>query len=491
MSRSILPLLLPILLLLLGVAPTAAGVPNELPIPQAAALATADTPSTPDVARTDAPAHPASTPSHPNPAPPSAARPVLLPPQSPPEGKLATDQVGATLARSAQIVATPNLRTPEDPGVPVEPDAKFEQRLALGRMQMRERDYANAEKSLSWIVVSRAPDDLKRAALLELALLAQETQQFAKAQQIYAQYVKTYPEDPAVPDVLLRQGLVFRQMGAPNMALSRFYSVFSAALNLQGDRLEAYKRVVLHAQSEIAETYYLQGKSAEAADYFSRLLKLEAAELNKPQIHYKLVRCLSSLERHPEVVAQAGLFLNRHATSTETPEVRYLLADSLRRLGRHHEAREQVLVLLTSQQATAATDPQNWAYWQLKTGNDIANQLYRDGDYMGALDIYLSLAQINPAAAWQLPVWYQAGLVFERLQQPHKASELYTRILARETEVLTNRPSPSLTAVIDMARWRQKNIAWQDQAELATRSLLKPADPFATLTVTNALAARP
>jgi tetratricopeptide (TPR) repeat protein len=129
---------------------------------------------------------------------------------------------------------------------------------------------------------------------------------------------------------------------------------------------------------------------------------------------------------------------------------------------------EQVLALLESQQANAERNPQTWVYWQQRTGNEIANQLYKEGDYVNALEIYRSLAELNRSVAWQLPVWYQMGLVYERLQQPQKASETYARILERQQELDAGGQSPSLAVVIEMAKWRQDQLQWQVRAELAT-----------------------
>jgi tetratricopeptide (TPR) repeat protein len=230
----------------------------------------------------------------------------------------------------------------------------------------------------------------------------------------------------------------------------------------------------LQAQTEIADTYYLQGKYAEASDYLARLLKLESTELNKPQILYKLVRSLYYQERLVEVVAQAQFFLKNHTNSVELPEVRFLLADTLKKQGHTREAMQQVLLLLQAQEQASRRNPENWIYWQQRTGNEIANQLYKEGDYVNALEIYLNLSPLDTSAMWQLPVWYQVGLIYERLQQSQKAVETYTRIIAREQEVTTaGAPSPSLVAVLDMAKWRKAQLAWQVKAE-SIRQQLNP-----------------
>lgn len=350
----------------------------------------------------------------------------------------------------------------------------FQARLTEAGKAKLELDPSGAEKILVALLATTAPAAIHRTALLELALLAEEARQFAKAQQILAQFHKQFPDDPAGPEVLLRQGLAYRELGANVMALSKFYAVMSTALNLKLEGFERYQRVVLRAQTEIAETYFLQGKLEEAADFFTRLLQLEDPDLDKQHVRFKLILALSYLARHTDVAIQARTFIERHPQAGEMPEVRFLLADALKKLGRTREAMQEVMTLLGSQQGTAANQPENWIYWQQRTGNDIANQLYTEGDHLNALQIYQSLAGLSEAPAWQLPVLYQVGLVYERLLQPQLAAEAYGKITARAKDFGTNTPAPSLVAVMDMARWRKDRLQWQTNAELAGLQLNFP-----------------
>jgi tetratricopeptide (TPR) repeat protein len=124
----------------------------------------------------------------------------------------------------------------------------------------------------------------------------------------------------------------------------------------------------------------------------------------------------------------------------------------------------QVLIFLREQKDKTKDHPEVWAYWQQRVGNEIGNQLYKEGDYVNALEVYLDLAQIDPAPAWRLPVDYQVGITYERLLQPQKAVETYNEILTHETALCTN-ATPGLKGMLDMARWRIGFLAWQDKAE--------------------------
>lgn len=320
------------------------------------------------------------------------------------------------------------------------------------------------------------PEPIVQLALLELAAVAQDENNPSRAQQIYAQFIHRWPADPRIPEILLRQGDVFRQMGLNNMALTKFYAVMTSALVLKNDEFDYYASLVSRAQTEIAETHFQLGKHAEAADFLTRLLKQDNPALNKSQLLYKLLRSQLALARYDEAAASGLDYLLRHPNAPERAEVQFHLASALKQLGRDNEALTHVLNLLREQRARANERPEVWAYWQQRAGNVIANQLYREGDYSKALDIYTSLAQLDNAAQWQLPVTYQIGMTYERLMQPQKAVETYTSILSREKEFDGEIPA-SLQAVFEMARWRIAYIEWQEKAEALNRDLRRPAAP--------------
>ena len=342
------------------------------------------------------------------------------------------------------------------------------QQLEMARYLRMTRQPADAEPMLVDLLSEKSPELIQQAALLELAALAQDQNNPSRAQQIYAQFLSKWPEDLRIPEVLLRQGLLFRQMDMYDLAFTKFYGVMTSALVLKNDQLEYYVRLVLQAQIEIAETQYELGKYADAAEFFTRLLKQNNPAVNRPEVVYKLLRCLSAQGQYADAVAEAQDFLARYPDAPDQPEVRYHLAVALKELGRNGESLQQVLLLLREQRERTKNHPELWAYWQQCTGNLIANQLYREGDYTKALEIYLNLAQLDSSPQWQVPVGYQIGMTYERLWQPEKAKETYSKILAHESEFGTNAP-PGLKTVFDMARWRLNFIQWQGQAEAVNR----------------------
>lgn len=359
--------------------------------------------------------------------------------------------------------------------------SKLKGDLETARFLRSTRQAKSAMPMLVKLLADGVPEPIQRDALLELGYGAQDENDLARAQTVFSQFIARWPNESRAPEILLRQGQLFRQMGLNNLALAKFYSVMTAALALKNDQMEFYQQLVLKAQTEIAESNYQIGKYAEAADFFARLLKQNDPALDRPQIQFRLIRSLGSLARSEETAGQAEDFLNRYAEAPQYPEVRFLLAQALKQMGRNNEALQHVLVLLREQKSRTTNQPEVWAYWQQRAGNEIANQLYREGDYAKALDVYLNLGELDSSPAWQIPVTYQVGMTFERLQQPEKAGESYAKIVARAPEVSTN-SSPGLKAVLDMARWRMDFLKWQGKAQTANLNIANPPPPEQTAT---------
>jgi tetratricopeptide (TPR) repeat protein len=349
---------------------------------------------------------------------------------------------------------------------------KMQIQLEMSREQRRQKNTALAAQTLTTLLASEPPPEIKRLALFELALVAQDENKLVLAQQIFGQYLHNYYDDASAPEVLLRQGLIYRQMGVNNLAISKFYAVMSTALKLKLENMDYYKKLVLQAQIEIADTYYQEGKYDEAADFFSRLLRTGNPDLDQIQTQYKLVRSFSCTTNSSGTIAQAQIFLNLYPNATEAPEVRFFLASSLKKVGRNNDAMRQVLLLLQNEQDNAHKNPELWTYWQQRAGNEIANQLYKEGDYLSALQINLSLAELDKSPAWQVPAWYQAALIYEQLQQWQKASQTYQHILDRQKEVTDAISTPSLVSVFEMAKWRKDYIDWLQKAKTTQQSFL-------------------
>jgi tetratricopeptide (TPR) repeat protein len=377
------------------------------------------------------------------------------------------------------FLAESNLVTLADPtNAPVAaPPAELEKyrgELEQARNLVNTRQFNLAEEKLVKLLAEKVPDAIRQPALLDLGAAVAAENDLPRAQSIYTQYLDRWPTDIHVPEILLRQGEVFRQMGLNDLSLAKFYGVMTAALSLKNDQLDYYRQLVLQAQTEIAETYYQMGRYADAAEFYSRLLQQPEAALNRPLAQFRFVRSLAATGRNTEAVAAAQDFLARFPDDPAAPETRYYLAQALKAEGQSGEALRQVLAFLQAEKKSARNHPEAWAYWQQRVGNEIGNSLYKDGDYVKALEVYLNLARLDATPDWQLPVKYQIGITYEHLLQPQKAVETYNEIVAREASVGTN-AAPGLQALFEMARWRVGFIHWHDQAMAVTHSFSETA----------------
>ncbi len=353
---------------------------------------------------------------------------------------------------------------------PAPGDSEWKQRIEMARQQRQSGEHDFAFANLQAVLDGSASEDMKKTALLELATTHYAARQFHEALKTYGIFRKRYPQDAGLPHVLLSQGLLLRDLGAPQAALGKFHSVLSATLNLNLDEFEYYRKLVLLAQSQIAETLYSQGKLEEAGEKYIVLLRDDSRHLNRARIRYQLIQCLEGQGRHADLVTQARSFLDSDLPENQDPQVvalmphvRYLLSSSLKQLGRASEALAEVKALL---EEAVGHDSPGWNAWKQRTGNEIANQLYQDGDYFNALNLYLRLTELDDSPTWQLPVWYQIGLIHERLDSPPEAVKAYQKILDRESEVTAD-SGPALATLIHMARWRSDFIQWKFEADKA------------------------
>jgi tetratricopeptide (TPR) repeat protein len=365
---------------------------------------------------------------------------------------------------NAESALLPEVSKDEAKEIAAKKIERFNYALATARFAATTRDFKQAEKYFLLLLAEDVPDELQKTALFEMGVAVQAQNDLPRAQTIFTQYQQRWSGDTRQPEIALHQGQVFRGMGMNDLALSKFYSVMTASLAMKNEQLPFYKRLVLQAQVEIAETHYSIGKFKDAADYYSVLLKQEDPALDRAQIQFRLVRSLVAIKKFDEAASQAQDFLAHHATSPEQPEVRYHLAQALKGLGRNADAMQQVMIFLKEEREKTKDHPEVWTYWQQRVGNEIGNALYQEGDFVKAIEVYVTLSKLDPAPAWQVPVNYQIGITYEKLLQPDNAIAAY-RVITNSAVTLGTNASPGLKAVVDMAKWRLDFLQWQARAE--------------------------
>jgi TolA-binding protein len=344
----------------------------------------------------------------------------------------------------------------------VTPD-EIDSLLRIGEAKTQQGDFASAEIAFQQILSSRASNTQDRDALLGLARVYRRKAALTKAAAVYEKLIKEFPGDPLLPTAYLELGRTHRALGAHRLAISRFYSVLNTTLKLTEEGSATYRQLARTAQFEIAETYFVSGNYTEAGRFFSRLNLLDLAPVDRARAQFKAAYAFALDGDHERAVATLRGFLEQNADDENAPEARYLLSVSLRRLGLGQEALAAALDLLRSEKAKTGEDPKRWIFWQRKTGNQLANEFYEQGDFASALAIYQSLASLSPEPQWRLPVVYQMGLCYERLRAEAKAREQYTLVVAeaRAPEIPAARRS-EMDELATMASWRLEHIAWEN-----------------------------
>jgi tetratricopeptide (TPR) repeat protein len=344
----------------------------------------------------------------------------------------------------------------------------------LGATYFDRKDYEPAEVVYQQILRhAQARDTDQRRALIELAKVYRKEGASTRAVACYEKFLKAFPDDPAVPTVFLDLGRTLRSLGTFRLALASFYNVINSTMKLSNEGFEDYRTLAKTAQFEIAETHFQEGEFEEASKYFSRLQLLDLAPADRARAQFKSAYALVLAKDQAEAVAALRVFIEQNPDDENVPEARYLLSVSLEKLGHEQEAFDTVLALLKVEKARQSADPKRWVYWQRRTGNQIANEFYEQGNFWSALVIYEALNALpDQETAWRLPALYQAGLCYERLRQYDRARTNYQAV----TDFCAKLPAKDkadagLEDVARMASWRLQQLAWTEKLDLQTAQL--------------------
>jgi tetratricopeptide (TPR) repeat protein len=353
--------------------------------------------------------------------------------------------------------------------------------LRIGDAKLRQQDWESARLAYNQVLTADplATSAQMRTALLGLARAYRGDLRLPQACAVYERYIKDYPGDEQLPIVYLELGRSLRALGAHRLAIARFYSVLNSTLKLPEQGSETYRQLALTAQFEIAETHFLSGDYDAAFRFYSRLRLLDLAPADRARAAFKAAYALNLKNDHEQAVTQLRAYLTLHPGSENAAEARNLLALALRRLGRSEESLAATLDLLKTEKTRIDAAPATWGYWQRKTGNQLANEFYEQGDINTALTIYQCLRDIGGPPEWLLPVKYQIGLCQERLHHPVLARATYRSILdSLRAPVGDTAKTPAVLQDIDtMVTWRLKHLDWLESTEKKSLLFTAPAGP--------------
>jgi len=432
-----------------------------------------------------------------------AAPPALSKTSLPEESAAATPEPVPASPVKPQI---PSPIAFESLNVEVDPDVELAPSLAnsaasVGNLEnemeqsMESGDLAMTEKAFNKLLKIGAPPEQKREAILKMARYLEDKQKAgAKAAVVYEQYLSLFPDDASNPEILLRLGRIYRDNGAYASALNKFYAVLYSSLQLKSG--DDYTDSSLRAKMEIAHTHFAQGDYKTAAQLYSRLKLIKMSQTEASEVAFRSAYIAFLSGDFNTSLSESQAFLTTYPASPIAPEAQYLIVQSLKSLGRRDESMKETIKLLQAGKEFGKKKPAIWAYWQRKTGNEIANELYESGDAVGALSIYQRLAELDDNPNWRGSTVYQIGLCFERLRHLERAREAYQYILDKIPVTANTTDTDAiiginLSTLREMAQWRINNLSWLEKTEKDVALLLdkQPPTPIGKSASSNSTAA--
>ncbi|MDP7051827.1 MAG: hypothetical protein QF600_07870 [Verrucomicrobiota bacterium] len=364
-------------------------------------------------------------------------------PVKPGESGISNDQ------RSVNDLLGAPLVNSRDSSIATE-NAKFSEETAYSKQQnqlagQKSRDLGlsqNAEDAKSVIrevlgldASETVKTDFRKASLLRLATHSEQKKAYEEAQKYLSEYLRKYPDDALIPVVLLRQGDLFRKMGAYDLERQKYYDVIKSApkVKLEGKYdLNYVKRITYIARSQIADSFYeeasklpryrARGKYVSASEMYSRLLEAEGA--NKRVITLKYIRALYKQGDHSGVVKEGARYFAKFkdGPATDEDEMRYLVLDSSRHgSGDTHD-------YLAGYQDWFDSPPgrgtKNALKWRLKAAGDLAEELFNEGKYTDSLEFYQALAGLLLGSATRPEEYFYLMLGIKRILNTVEALEV-------------------------------------------------------------------
>jgi tetratricopeptide (TPR) repeat protein len=390
-----------------------------------------------------------------------------------PEGPAAAASAVTPIAAAGAEPASAAARTPA-PEAPPEIQSLF----SLGATYIEHKEFPAAELVFQQVLRhAQARSQDKHNALLDLARVYRLEGASTRAVACYEKFLKTFPDDPDVPTVYLDLGRTLRTLGTFRLALSSFYNVINSTMKLPTEGFEQYRTLAKTAQFEIAETHFQEGEFEEASKFFSRLQLLDLAPADRTRAQFKAAYALVLAKNYATAVVSLRAFLDQNPEDENVPETRYLLSVSLQRLGRDQEAFDTAIALLKAEKTRESPDSRRWVYWQRRTGNQLANEFYNQGNFWSALVIYEAVAALSEKeSAWRLPALYQSGLCYERLRQYDRAREDYQKVVeACAAPSGKDQLEAGLDDVSRMASWRLQQLTWMEKLDLQATVLFHAA----------------
>ncbi len=326
---------------------------------------------------------------------------------------------------------------------------------------------------LESLVAVDLPHAEKKIALNEVAAVYEEKGDLTKAIAILEKLTTVLDGDTEVPAWLLKLGQLYREAGAYQMAISRYYGVIQLAMKVGSSDFQRFQAISRQAQREIANTYFIKGDFDQAQKFYNMALRSDLPKEERAVALFRAAHCTFMRNDMNGAINGLERFLKDHSRHASAAEARYMLATAYKIEGRPQDAYDSVIDLLRDAKGKAEENPKAWAFWQKKAGNEFANDYYQRGEFVNAVTIYQALAAIEDSPEWRWPVVYQMGLCFERLRLEPRAGECYKYIVDenKRPEFRWRKMPQSVANLVQMASWRVEQLDWDSKVNAKLRAV--------------------
>jgi len=367
-------------------------------------------------------------------------------------------------------------KKPKEPAIPLTPEqvkaSEIKAFCEKARAAIRKGDDVVAEGFLVSLISVDLPDSEKKGALQEVAGIYEEKGDMTKAIAIYEKLYSVLDKDLDTPTWLLKLGQLYRDAGAYQMAISRYYAVIQLGMKMGTTDFERFQKATREAQREIANTYFVKGDFEQAQKFYNMALRSDLSKEERAVAMFRSAHCTFMRNDMNGATNALERFLKDYSKHPAAAEARYMLASAYKTLGRPQDAYDTVIDLLRSAKDKSEADPKAWSFWQKKAGNEFANDYYQRADFVNAVTLYQALAALETAPEWRWPVVYQMGLCFERLRLEPRALECFKFIVDenKRPESRSKKMPQSVGNLVKMAGWRVEQLAWEGSTNSQLRT---------------------
>jgi tetratricopeptide (TPR) repeat protein len=334
-------------------------------------------------------------------------------------------------------------------------------------------DISAAEAHFETLLNTELTPHQRMRILLQMSDLYHKNNIRPKEAAVYERYIEAYPQDAMIPELYMRLGFIYRDIGAFKTALSKFYAVLNSSLAVNKAGMDVYKKLSLRAQMEIADTYYLMGDYDQAAKFYMRLKRIDMSRDEHVIVDFKYAYTQYLLKDYSATITNFQAFIQTYSDNSLVAEAHFILASAFKAINQPRSALSEVLSLLQYQEARKE-DEATWNYWKRRTGNQLGNEFYEQGDYESALYIYQAMAKMSDDPGWLWPSLYQMGLCFERLRMTTKAIDAYNLILDGAGTLQKNGGTLSqpLTDLVQQVQWRKDHLSWDEDTQKQIQQIM-------------------